>query len=202
MVTYIKKNVPFKFVEFAEPLNPEEIFNIGTTWEDYNNGCFVLLEGERLAYREAHPEATVYEVWNLGVYPEPPVHVRTIEEARMDLRNKIHQYDGSDDVNAFLVNGNKFWFNVSERSNYTSSIKSARLLGESTIEVFLGNALVEIPCDNAEMMLAQIQRYADKCFIVTKNHLLAAENIETIEECDGYDYKSGYPEMLSYEIEF
>ena len=53
----------------------------------------------------------------------------------------------------------------------------------------------------AEQMLAAIQLYADACFMVTKNHNLAVEALETMEDVDAYDFRTGYPERLNFDIE-
>jgi hypothetical protein len=49
-------------------------------------------------------------------------------------------------------------------------------------------------------MLAQIQLYADQCFIVTKQHITAVEALETIEEVDAYDVSADYPQRLIFTL--
>ena len=52
----------------------------------------------------------------------------------------------------------------------------------------------------AEQMLAQIQLYADSCYIVTMQHKSAVEALDTIEEVDNYDYRDGYPSRLNFNL--
>lgn len=50
------------------------------------------------------------------------------------------------------------------------------------------------------MALAQIQLYADRCYIVTETHKSNVNALKTIEEVDNYDITSGYPEKLNFNI--
>ena len=49
-------------------------------------------------------------------------------------------------------------------------------------------------------MLAQIQLYADQCFIVTKQHKAAVEALDSIEAVDNYDVTAGYPTKLTFNV--
>ena len=52
----------------------------------------------------------------------------------------------------------------------------------------------------AKLMLAQIQLYADQCFIVTKQHKAAVEALDSIEAVDNYDVTAGYPTKLIFNV--
>jgi hypothetical protein len=44
---YIKKDIPQKwFIDFPEPLSPDEYNNLGETWNDYLNNKWVLLDDD------------------------------------------------------------------------------------------------------------------------------------------------------------
>jgi hypothetical protein len=53
----------------------------------------------------------------------------------------------------------------------------------------------------AEMALAQIQIYADRCYIVTETHKSDVNSFENIEDVDNYDITAGYPEKLNFNLE-
>lgn len=205
--TYIKYDNWEKYVTFNEPLDPALNNNIGTTWEDYINKKWVLLSPEQVAFHEEHPEATVHEVWNMEITPIPP---RTLEEAKMEMLNKIAMYDGSENVNAFIVKipaetedefiEMKAWLTQQERANYRSSIDSAKLLGVESLSLYIGDMPLTLPTPEAEEFLAQIQLYADACYIATKQHESTVKQMETIQEVDEYNYETGYPEMLVFTL--
>ena len=177
---YIKRG--HGYLEFGTPISTELNGNdLGTTWVDYNNGKFVLLSAEQLAFKDEHPNASIYEVF-------------TIED-----------YDQSDNVNEFIVTHDgqviiTYWFEPNIRANYKNSVESAELVGMSTVSFYVGNMPLTLPTQNAKLMLAQIQLYADACYIVTRQHIAAVEALATIEAVDAYDYQSGYPTKLSFEV--
>lgn len=199
MYTYVKRNIPRHYVTLENKLNPDLYSNIGSTYQDYLYNKYVLLTDEQVAFHNEYPEATVEEVFNLAINDnsEP---ARTLEIAKKEMLQKIDSHDASDEVNGFLINGIKAWFTVQERNNYKASIDSAKLLGIESLSFFVGDHLLTITPEMAEHMLAAIQLYADQCFIVTKQHKLKVESLESIEEVDLYDYYAGYPKMLEFEL--
>lgn len=199
MYTYVKRNIPRHYVTLENKLNPDLYSNIGSTYQDYLYNKYVLLTDEQVAFHNEYPEATVEEVFNLAINDnsEP---ARTLEVAKREMLQKIDSHDASDEVNGFLINGIKAWFTVQERNNYKASIDSAKLLGIESLSFFIGDHLLTITPEMAEHMLAAIQLYADQCFIVTKQHKLKVESLESIEEVDLYDYYAGYPKMLEFEL--
>lgn len=199
MYTYVKRNIPRHYVTLENKLNPDLYSNIGSTYQDYLYNKYVLLTDEQVAFHNEYPEATVEEVFNLAINDnsEP---ARTLEVAKKEMLQKIDSHDASDEVNGFLINGIKAWFTVQERNNYKASIDSAKLLGIESLSFFIGDHLLTITPEMAEHMLAAIQLYADQCFIVTKQHKLKVESLESIEEVDLYDYYAGYPKMLEFEL--
>lgn len=199
--TYIKRDIMGQFVQFPEKMKAELYDNLGSTWEDYLDNKWVLLNDEQVRFREENPSASVSEVWNMEIYV-PPVHVRTLEEAKEEMIFRIKESDNSSNVNGFVVNGTiEGWLTAEERANYNSSINAAKLLGLNEISFYVGEHLFTTTLQNAEYMLAQIQLYADQCYIVTKQHIANVNALETIEEVDNYVYTMGYPDRLRFTIE-
>lgn len=191
---YINKNLTGKrYVSLSEPLNPEN-YDIGKTWNDYLNGKFVRLVQDQVDFAEEHPEATVKEIWKKTL-------IIDTEEIKKEKISEIDAYDNSEAVNGFTVNNAiNAWFTVQERLNYKQSIEAAKLLGVENLSFFIGDNMLNVSVNNAEIMLAALQLYADQCFIVTKQHKLAVEALENVEEIENYDYKTGYPEKLNFDL--
>lgn len=133
-------------------------------------------------------------------YKEDSAAPVTLDEAKEQLKKKIEDYDKSDAVNSFLVNGESAWMTNAERTSYTASITNAETLNEGTVDLLLNGGVLTLPTSEAKTTLAQISRYADKCWMVTQQHLIEADKVESIEEAQGYDYKADYPERLSFEV--
>lgn len=203
--TYIKSDISGYYIEFEEMFDPNLYNNLGDSYEDFLDNKWVLLSDEQVAFHNEHPEATVKEVWDMELTPIPP---RTLEEAKEEMINTINEYDSSGSVNAFNVYDSEHditfegWFTPEERSNYKSSIDAAKLLGVSALTFFIGEIELTITPTQAEYMLAQIQLYADQCFIVTKEHKIAVEHLDSIEDVDGFEYMIGYPEKITFTYPF
>lgn len=199
MVTYIKKNIPDNYVIMENELDKTLHNNVGTTYEAYLNNWWVLLNEEQVKFHELNPDASIEEVINMElkvvVSPDPLI------EAKNKVLSDIKQYDTSDSVNSFIINDViKAWFSVQERLNYKQSVEAAKLLGEEILDFLVNGIPFSISVINAEYMLAQIQRYADKCYMVTEQHKANVNALTTVEEVESYDYTQGYPEMLKFEL--
>ena len=201
LYTYIKRNINGFYVEFPNILKEEDFSNLGTTYQDFVDNKWVLLSKEQVEFHKEHSEASVKEVFNMELNT-PPVYERTIEEAKQEKLSDIDSYDNSENVNSFTINNSvNAWLIVQERTNYKTSIDSAKLLGVESLSFYINDIIFTVSTDKAEKMLAAIQLYADACSIVTKQHKLAVSKLNTIEEVDNYDYTIGYPEKLNFDIE-
>ena len=197
---YIKLSAANHIVCYDEPLNSES-FPIGETWQDYLENKYVPLSNEQVKFRENNPHAGIKEIWDLMLL-QPTIEERTLEEAKARKKADIAEYNDSNNINDFTVNNALHsWLTPDERSNYRNSIDAAKILGLEDVSLFVGDMPLTLPTATAEQMLAQIQLYADHCFIVTKRHLLAVDALETIEAVDNYDYTTGYPLKLNFDVE-
>lgn len=66
---YIQKQIGFWDVEGPLPVS----YKTGATLEDYDNGSYLLLNAEQVAFHKAHPNASPVEVWNMKIpsFPQP-----------------------------------------------------------------------------------------------------------------------------------
>lgn len=202
MYTYIKQSISKHFVTFEEPLSSEEYNNIGENWQDYLDNKWVLLTEEQVVFHEEHPSASVFEVWNMEITPP---HVRTLEEAKEEKINEINTYDSGDFVNGFDIERNgeiitSSWLTPAERANYRSSIDAAELVGLTELSLYIGEMPATLSVQTAKLMLAQIQLYADQCFIVTKQHIASVEALDSIADVDTYNVSVGYPDRLVFTL--
>lgn len=108
---------------------------------------------------------------------------------------KIQVYDKSNSVNQFVWNGKTYWFDKDTRMGLMN------LVNCSTIEVpiVLGNEIINFNPQVLKTFLEQLELYASKCFIQTKQHLLNVQDLSTTEEILNYDYTTGYPDKIILE---
>lgn len=201
---YIKKNHSTHFVEFSEALNPELYDNIGTTWQDYEDNKWVLLSSEQVAFREEHPNASVKEVYDMEMSPEPPTPERTLGQAKREKIWEIEEYDHSSAVNGFIIRmgGQEMetWIDRETRADYKNSLDAAELLEKTEVTPVFNGVPVTISVQTAKQDLAKIQIYANQCYNATEQHKAAVNSLDAIEAVDAYDYKTGYPEKLVFEL--
>lgn len=179
-------------------------FKTGTTLEEYENEAYLLLNAEQEQFYNDHPDASQVECWNMALTPkeeQPVIPVPDpVETARGQKIWSIIEYDRSEAVNSFIVNGVSAWLTPDVRANYRSSIESAELLGESNITFIIAGIVATSTLQEARIMLAKIQRYADGCTIVTETHKANVNSLSTVQEIEAYDYTVGYPKKESFEI--
>jgi hypothetical protein len=173
----------------------DKIHHVGQTWEAYEGGAWIPLTDGQIAFRDVHPGATKKEVFDMQLTQAPE---RTLADAIREKTMAIDMYDNSDAVNSFQFNGASCWITASERSTYKTSIDAAELLGEEDIRLPMAGEIITLPIQQAKIMLAKLQRYADNAAIVTAVHRATVAQLPTIAAVDGYDHTAGYPEKLSF----
>lgn len=120
--------------------------------------------------------------------------------AKEKLFNKISEYDKSDEVNGFLLNGELFWLDRETRMSVSYSTSQEKTLGNETTTIWLGGKSMVLPCEIVLGLLSQLEVYAKKCYNKTAEHKAAVDKLKTLEDVESYDYKSGYPERLNLEV--
>ena len=203
MKTYIRKSIKGYYIDFPDEIDAQYWEGkIGSTYEDFRDDKWILLSDEQLVFHTEHPYANISQVLSMTL-PEPPV--RTLEEAKMEKIYQIEEYDRSDSVNSFTVilgenNTIEHWLTPDQRANYKNSVDAAKLVGLDELHPVFDGIQLTLPTQTAEMALAQIQLYADRCYIVTETHKAEVNALETIEAVDNYNIASGYPEKLVFNV--
>lgn len=178
-------------------MNKKWIDRDGNFWD----GVSIVLEGMRIW----NPSDEQLTAAGYTEYIEPePTPEQLLEMAKQQKISELMAYDNSDAVNGFEVvkNGQAIttWIEPEKRSNYRGSLEDCVLLGVTDIEVPIAGMLVPMTVADARVKLAQVQLYADSCTIVTESHKTAINSLLTVQEVEAYDYETGYPEKLRFEV--
>jgi hypothetical protein len=203
MITYVRNNIEGFYAEFPQEIDAAYWQGkIGTTYEDFLANKWVLLSKKQVQFHNLHPNASIKEVLDMEITPTPP---RTLADAKAEKIAQIEAYDSSDSVNGFTISisgGESMtaWITPDQRSNYKNSLDSAELLGLEEVHPVFNGIQLTLATSTAKMALAQIQIYADRCYIVTETHKAAVEALESIEDVDAYTYETGYPERLVFNL--
>lgn len=112
------------------------------------------------------------------------------------LKKQISIYDSSDNVNSFIIGGNKYWLDKATRVGLQQLVNSS----ENEVSLVLHDQVLTIPKDIASGFLAQLEVYAGKCYLQTAKHQLAIKELQTVDDLINYDYTKGYPEKLTFNV--
>lgn len=197
MYTYIKHNIKGKYVEFPEQLDPSLYDNLGTSYQDYLEGKWVLLSDKQISFKKNNPSATVKEVCEMQL--SIPIKIeRTISKAKEEMQNKILTHDSSSVVNSFYIQGIEMWLDKATRAGLKLRFEAEIAMGQEKTVLWYNNTQFPLNVNDAIQMLYAIEIYASACYDNTQYHLSEVNKLETIEEIDAYDYTSGYPEKLQF----
>ena len=126
------------------------------------------------------------------------MHEATIEEIRAQKLDELRLYDSSDMVNQFSIDNVFGWLNKSTRVGLMNSINIEKEAGRSETSIWIGDTKFVLSIERAIDMLQQLELYALACFDTTQRHTKAIQQLETKEEIEAYDFKTGYPGKLSF----
>lgn len=196
MKTYIKKDHKGYYIIFPEEIDAEYwAGHIGSTLEDFYNNKWVLLSDEQVAFHEEHPYASIREVFNMqtNIVPE-----RTLEQAKFEKKQRIEEYDNSDAVNSFTINGNQMWLTVDQRQQIGTQISANEAVGRENMTRWFNEIEFTFPISTWKQMLTALEVYAGDALNVTEAHKAAVDSLTTIEAVDSYDYTASYPSKLIF----
>ena len=123
-----------------------------------------------------------------------------LEEAKAEKIAEITDYDTSDKVNGFILNGMLVWLDKATRVGLMNSTTIAKAAGQQTTTLWLGGAKLVVGCDKAIQLLSALEMYALECFNVTASHKKAVSELMSLEDVEVYEYKAGYPKMLEMSV--
>ena len=111
---------------------------------------------------------------------------------------QITDYDQSEDVNSFTLQGKQMWLPKETRVGLVNSVTIEKNAGKETTVLWFGGERYELPVDTALQMLSALELYALECYNVTAAHKAAVNALESVEDVVAYDYTQGYPEKLNF----
>ena len=127
-----------------------------------------------------------------------PTYEPTIDDYRKRKKDEIARYDSSDEVNAFYMQGQRMWLDKATRAGLMLRLQAEQSMGKETTTLWYGSHQFELPMANAFQMLYALELYASQCYDNTQRHLAAVDTLESKEEIEAYDYRTGYPEELEF----
>ena len=215
---YINKDAETIYVELDAPLDQDNN-QIGSTWEDYIYGAWLLLNDEQVAFKDAHPEATPGEVYNMQLTPEPEVPDPTpvpepdpLFSARQAKLEEIRIQDIFS--NKFFVSvktggqevaNQELWIDKDLRNSlYSITLPALLSDGETTTKLWATGTppqSIDVPITWAMEKLPLLEIYAKRTYDLRASNEAASYAATTVEEIAQIDVKADYPLFLTFELD-
>lgn len=110
----------------------------------------------------------------------------------------VERFDSSNEVNEFTINGIPVWLDKNTRTGLQLRFASELALGKTQTTLWYGKLNFTLELSQAQTMLHLIEEYASRCYDHTQSILVNLDSLNTIDEVVLFDYKTGYPEKLSF----
>lgn len=167
---------------------------IKTTEEVDENGM-IMVATAKYTHRPTAEEISEDYQWHTETLDK-----MMLEQAKLAKTREITEYNSSENVDGFYLNGVKHWLTLDERKAAELSTKAHITLGHETTEQCMGGVFYTIPCESLIYMLAELEIYALECLNHAKRQEAEVMTITDIEAVEKYDVTKGYPEMLRFEL--
>lgn len=125
-----------------------------------------------------------------------PSQEELLAAAKVEKIAEIKEYDNSDAVNSFKLNGFSVWINREDRIGTRRAIELDIASGKTESEIWLNGFKLIVNSELALKLLDAVGHYAYSAYNVTQSHIFAVKNLTSINEVEKYDYTKGYPQKL------
>lgn len=208
---YIQKQLGFYFSE----VQLGDTYKTGTTLEDYDNGAFLPLNDDQVAFHWEFPDATPLEVWNMEIPstpdPEPAPEPDELVIARQQKLQEIAEQDAFS--NKFYVSvtsggvevaNQELWIDKDLRNSlYSITLPALQSDGETKTKLWTTStppASIDVPITWAMEKLPLLEIYAKRTYDLRASNEAAVYAATTVEEIAQIDVKLGYPHFLTFEL--
>ena len=143
-------------------------------------------------------EAKTLKVYHADFIQRVSFFDNSLDVIKEEAIEQITEYDQSEDVNSFTLQGKQMWLPKETRVGLVNSVTIEKNAGKETTVLWFGGEKYELSVDTALQMLSALELYALECYNVTAAHKAAVNALESVEDVVAYDYTQGYPEKLNF----
>ena len=142
-----------------------------------------------------------WDRYDTQYFEVPITGLPTTHRIKEELIKLQNEYDMSEEVNSFTINGITGWIDRNTRIALKNSINVMESKEQSTYTVWLGGYQMELPIPIIRNFLDALEVYAIEAFNVTQLHLAEINEIEDRDELFTYDVSKGYPEKINIDLD-
>ena len=143
-------------------------------------------------------EAKTLKVYHADFIQRVSFFDNALDVIKEEAIEQITEYDQSEDVNSFTLQGKTMWLPKETRVGLVNSVTIEKNAGKETTVLWFGGEKYELSVDTALQMLSALELYALECYNITAAHKAAVNALESVEDVVEYDYTQGYPEKLNF----
>lgn len=158
--------------------------------EDTYNGRYIVVDGTTII----NPTE---ETLLANGYEKVEVPENKLQKAIDAKVAEIKEYDNSEAVNSFSLNGMSAWINREDRIGTRRAIELDVANGLTESEIWLNGFKLVVNCQLALKLLDAVGHYAYQAYNVTQAHIFAVKQLTSVEEVEKYDHTTNYPPKLS-----
>lgn len=177
------------------------------TKEWYTSGQPITRKLENGALFSGVPSEEQLTAWGFREWIEPaPTPEQLLARAKEEKIAELMVYDESDAVNSFelLQNGVKiidYWMKPDLRTSLEGDVIAfSKVQDYYNFDIRELGITLPLNCNKFLAALDDLKRYAVRSFNNTSLHLAAIQQLTSKEEVEAYDFTTGYPEKLSFDI--
>ena len=153
-------------------------------------------------------EMVLADGWTEYITPvHEPTEAELLERAKERKLRSLYDFDESEEVNDCVIvcqgQAIHYWKKVEERTELEKAVRNCMAVGREDYRLDLRDKGISLSlkCEQLLQMLAALEVYAIDCYNKTTDHNYAIKALATLEEVEAYDFKSGYPEKLTFNIQ-
>lgn len=215
--TYITKENKLTYIGLNDLLDPSSN-DIGESFDDYLAGKWVLLTADQVQFREANPDATVEEVFNMKLAEKVDESIsddvkeaNELAQAKNAKLEAIRQKDSKS--NKFFISvvsegqevaNSEFWMDKDLRNSLLNvTLPSLQQNGDTTTRLWSNTippTSIEVPIDWALNCIPIVEVYAKKTYDLMQGNIAKVYDAQTVEEVNAIDVESGYPPYLTFTL--
>lgn len=110
-----------------------------------------------------------------------------------------NEYDNSDEVNCFYINGEKGWVTKADRVGLVNSITVLEAAGITEYTVWLNGKSYTLPTSVLKTFLGEVELYAMRCYEVTQQHIADIDALNSRADILNYKIHTGYPAKIEFD---
>ena len=143
-------------------------------------------------------EAKTINVYHADFIQRVSFFDNSLDVIKEEAIEQITEYDQSEDVNSFTLQGKQMWLPKETRVGLVNSVTIEKNAGKETTVLWFGGEKYELSVDTALQMLSALELYAVQCYNTTAMHKANVISLESVGDVVNYDYTLHYPEKLNF----